>query len=305
MSFVQSKRPTAATLRWNAGMKWIRRLHLYAGLLLFPWIILYGITACLFNHPDLFSDRPASETLQIPGMPAADHLAEQLVKSIQEKSKDAGITGRQFRLITGEGAFYSRNLSALATMADGQTCSVSLNLSTGQATTRQRTPRTPAQSGPAFAQGKHTVADNPIEQAKQAIPVALKSAGLDCKEIQIQQSPELEFQLDVDGEVWDMKYNLQRGTLSARNSESASNLTVRNFLLRLHLSHGYPSEQNVRWFWAIIVDVMFVAMVFWGVSGMFMWWQLRAQRRIGLVLILLSASLATWLTWGMHQLFSR
>lgn len=288
-------------------MKWMRRLHLYSGLLLFPWVILYGLTACLFNHPDLFSDRPARETLEIPDLPAANTLAEQLRKSIQEKSQAAGLTGKQFRLVNSENAFYARNLTALATMVDGQTYTVSLDLATGHAVTRPRGPKpaSPNATGPAFAKGKHELQNSPVEIVKEAIPKAMKDAGLDCKEVQVQNAPELEFQLEVDGEIWDLRYNLQRGSLAARNSESSSNLTVRNFLLRLHTAHGYPNEQNIRWFWAIVVDVMFVAMVFWGISGLFMWWQLKSQRRIGVVLVILSAVLATWLTWGMHQLLSK
>lgn len=300
-------RPSAATLRWKTAMKWVRRLHLYSGLLLFPWVILYGLTACLFNHPDLFSDRQVRETLDIPHLPAADTLAAQLVKSIQDKSEADGITGKQFRLKTGNSAFYSRNLTALVTLNDGQTMTVSLNLATGQATTRTRSakPANPNASGPAFAKGKHTLEDGPLDVAKDAIPKALKEAGLDCKEVQVQNAPDLEFQLEVDGDVWDMRYNLQRGSLAARNNESTSNLTVRNFLLRLHTAHGYPNEQNIRWYWAIVVDVMFVAMVFWGISGLFMWWQLKAQRSIGVILVIVSAVLATWLTWGMHAMLSK
>jgi hypothetical protein len=30
----------------------LRRSHLYLGLALFPWAILYGVTAFLFNHRD-------------------------------------------------------------------------------------------------------------------------------------------------------------------------------------------------------------------------------------------------------------
>jgi hypothetical protein len=297
-------RPAASTLRWNAAMKWLRRLHLYTGLLLFPWIILYGITACLFNHPDWFSDRSAAEQLTIPGHVEPGKLAEQVVASMRKHCDDNGMTGKQLRLIKAEEAHFSRQLVAQATLVDGQTYTVSVDLATGQGSTRARSPR-PTNKGPAFAQGNHTLEDSPADRVKQAIPEALKKAGLDCKEVQLQTSPELEFQLDVDGELWEMRYSLQRGTLNARNSESTSNLSVRNFMLRLHTAHGYPNEQNIRWFWAIVVDVMFVAMVFWGLSGLFMWWQLKAQRRLGILLLVISASLATWLTWGMHQFMSR
>lgn len=34
-----------------------RRVHLYSGLILVPWVFLYGITGFLFNHPTVGTDR--------------------------------------------------------------------------------------------------------------------------------------------------------------------------------------------------------------------------------------------------------
>jgi len=41
-------------------MHLVRRTHLYLGLFLFPWAILYGVTGFLFNHPTLFADAPTT-----------------------------------------------------------------------------------------------------------------------------------------------------------------------------------------------------------------------------------------------------
>lgn len=303
MQVLSKNRPSAATLRWNAGMKWIRRLHLYAGLLLFPWIILYGITACLFNHPDWLSDRTPSEKTQVPNLPQAESLADELVKSINN-TKEGSQATPTVKLIHADESLFSRRLVAVATTQDGQTLNVVVDMASGDAEIRQRTAR-PAGNLPAFAKDKHKLASDPLEKIKTQVSQLLKDKGHDAKDVQIQAVPDLEFQAEVNGELWEMKYNMQRGTFTARKNDSPSSLTVRNFLLRLHLAHGYPNEQNIRFYWAIVVDVMFVAMVFWGISGVFMWWQLKAQRRIGLVLLLISAGLATWLTWGMHSLFSK
>ena len=45
---------------FQTGMVWLRRVHLYFGLLLFPWALLYGVTAFLFNHPTAFSEQPTT-----------------------------------------------------------------------------------------------------------------------------------------------------------------------------------------------------------------------------------------------------
>ena len=37
--------------------KAVRRVHLYLGLILIPWLFLYGVTALLFNHGMWLTDR--------------------------------------------------------------------------------------------------------------------------------------------------------------------------------------------------------------------------------------------------------
>ena len=52
--------------------------------------------------------------------------------------------------------------------------------------------------------------------------------------------------------------------------------------------------------WAIVVDVMAFVMVYWGASGLLMWWQIKSTRRLGLGLMALSAIAATLVAVGMH-----
>ena len=42
---------------------------MYAGLFLLPWVLLYGVTAFLFNHPDAFAPRSAQDRPQIVDVP--------------------------------------------------------------------------------------------------------------------------------------------------------------------------------------------------------------------------------------------
>jgi len=46
---------------------------------------------------------------------------------------------------------------------------------------------------------------------------------------------------------------------------------------------------------------MFFSMVFWGISGIFMWWQIKRTRMIGFVILGASAICAAWLVLGMHE----
>src|SRR5262245_33925407 len=61
--YQQLEKSVPATVRpvrrpwYRVAMHWVRRIHLYSGLFMFPWVMLYGITALLFNHPGAFPDR--------------------------------------------------------------------------------------------------------------------------------------------------------------------------------------------------------------------------------------------------------
>src|SRR5207249_10515900 len=75
------------------------------------------------------------------------------------------------------------------------------------------------------------------------------------------------------------------------------------FLKELHFTARYPSQHGTsRWFWAVAVDATVLSLFFWALSGLFMWWQIKAVRLTGIATLLASATLATALTLGMHRL---
>src|SRR5687768_13021395 len=74
---------------YNAAMKLLRRVHLYSGLFMTPWVFLYGLTAMLFNHPTWFSDRDVIEFgpevvagTTLAQIPRPDDLAAQLLQKL-------------------------------------------------------------------------------------------------------------------------------------------------------------------------------------------------------------------------------
>jgi len=104
--------------------------------------------------------------------------------------------------------------------------------------------------------------------------------------------------------VWTVTYNALTGTVSGTPADGVpppEELSTRRFLTRLHLAHGFPGSPNTKWFWAVLVDAMAFVMVFWGLSGLFMWWQVKSTRRWGFLVLLVSAVAATALGLGMHD----
>ncbi|MFM8272043.1 MAG: PepSY domain-containing protein, partial [Gemmata sp.] len=148
--------------------------------------------------------------------------------------------------------------------------------------------------------------DAPLhERVKAAVPVVLARTGFPDGDTTITSVPDLSFRMTDGEKTWVVTYNALTGTVSGTSAESVlppDELSTRRFLTRMHLAHGYPGDTGAKWFWAVIVDAMAFVMVFWGVSGLFMWWQLKGARLPGFAVLLCSAAAATALGFGMHEL---
>jgi hypothetical protein len=65
------------------------------------------------------------------------------------------------------------------------------------------------------------------------------------------------------------------------------------FLERFHRRRGYVSGYALDTAWAVTVDLVILTMVFWVLSGLWMWWEMRVTRRLGLAALLGGGSLFT------------
>lgn len=315
------------------AMHWVRRGHLYFGLFLFPWALLYGVTAFLFNHPTAFSDQKSmsfdradygGDKLPTPSVLAAEVLA---------KLNAAQKPPEPYEFGAGETRFV-REFAFATFKSDKSTYNLLLDLNSGAGTIREQpAPRQTAseklerapfataeiRNGPPGARrgggsrqrdgqsmpaGRETpdVETSFKSQLETLLPQICKSANLNCYEPVITSIPELSFPVRVGKDDWIASYNPLLGSVSGRkaSAEPPSELTWRRFLLRLHTAHGYPSSGGVRWVWAVIVDVMAGVMCFWGLSGILMWWQIKSTRLIGMVTVILGLLAATGLGVGMH-----
>jgi hypothetical protein len=327
------------------AMHAVRRAHLYLGLFLLPWAVLYGATGFLFNHPTAFSDQPttsfgaselAGTPMEVVPKPAA--VAEQVVSALNERASD----GAKYTLVEPEKAKYLREF-AFATVKAGETeVSILFDVNNPAGTVRSKAapaapPKAeekapfavsgtnakaaPAAKGPVRHERHAPKAETPAatpagplalpdplhERVRAATPAVLERTGFPGGDVTVTSVPDLSFRMSDGAKTWLVTYNARTGGVSGASADSApppEEMSTRRFLTRLHLAHGYPGGQNAKWFWAVVVDAMAFVMVFWGVSGLFMWWQLKATRAAGLIVLLLSAACATALGLGMHEFLS-
>ena len=145
------------------------------------------------------------------------------------------------------------------------------------------------------------------ERVKAAVPVVLERTGFPTGDVTVTSVPDLSFRMSDGAKVWVVTYNALTGTVSGTPADAVvppEELSTRRFLTRLHLASGFPGRTNAKWFWAVLVDAMAFVMVFWGVSGLFMWWQIKSTRRWGFLVLLVSAAAATVLGFGMHEILA-
>jgi hypothetical protein len=146
---------------------------------------------------------------------------------------------------------------------------------------------------------------DPQDTAKKAAASLLDGAGLlNGKEPQPFGWTKLNFVATVDGQPARITYVLKDGHVDINRYTGEDGMPLRHFFLRMHTSHGQPPSWNGKMFWSLAVDTMAVAMVFWGISGIIMWWQIKRTRWIGAVIIGLSLLTAGAMAMGLHDFYA-
>ena len=291
----------------------VRRAHLYLGLFLLPWAILYGVTAFLFNHPAAFADAPtvhfgpaATADTALEGLPSPDAQAVAVVAALNSRASP----GATYAVSAGAAKFVGRDYLFATAKSGDRTFSLLYEVAAGCGTVRETTtPPVVAPEPAPFAVGRATpgavaatgavealkVPGTLAERFRDAGPTILERCGFPPADVTVTSTPDLNFPLLADGVTWTATFNPLHGTLSgvpAGSEVVAPAGSARRFLLRLHTTHGYPGVVNARWLWAVVVDGMAFVLCFWGASGLLMWWQVKATRRAGSVVLALGAAAA-------------
>ncbi len=307
----------------------LRRGHLYLGLALFPWAILYGFTAFIFNHPAVLSDLPVTYFTRadlvgtpLENPPSARDQAAALVAAINEKQKPLV----PYVLGAGEVRHVNRDWIVGSVKVGPRSISVLYDPRTASGMMRETAPTKPAAEQAPFSTGPGegaptrgmgmgmapmkrqtngiTLENNLIDLFKAAVPTLLERKRLPTGEVTVTMVPDLKFPVAAGDQAWTATYNPLTTVVSGVAGKDQSDLTFRNFLLRMHLARGYPGEINTKWFWAVGVDAMAIVLCFWGLSGLLMWWQIKSTRKLGFAVLTLSAIAATSLGIAMHGVLS-
>ncbi|MEM7785495.1 MAG: hypothetical protein AAF623_19265, partial [Planctomycetota bacterium] len=291
---------------------WIRRIHLYSGLFMFPWVLMYGFSGWFFNHPGYYSGDQLSKFSaasvadgKLLEIPDPQSLAPAVVEQINLES--ANVDGPETKLTTNVTPHFDRYLSFSVT-TEGQSHRIEVHPESGNGSVRttliekkEESDELEPPANPLEFVSQVELEENSQTYVEEFVPGILEELELESGEVKPSRfSPSLIFSAEVDGEPTEIAYNLGSGSVRPFRQNS-DGMTAKRFLQRLHLSRGYSPNMDTKTFWAISVDAMFLSMVFWGTSGIIMWWQIRKTRRIGIVVLAASLACTVWLGLGMHS----
>ncbi len=290
-----------------------------------PFVLLYGISAVYFNHPGLISTSTTREfdtsaLSDSQTTPEPQLLAKQILAAINGEQNaqepDASASGDRrpsLELADEPNPRFSGSMSYNYRSEDEQ-FTVSVDPASQSARLRRSELRStnnePTEPNPFARLPEQPELASIGEQARKAALAVLTESGietdsLDPTELIPSRRGGTRFQFDAQsaGETYRVSYDLATGHGTATPLGEVPEIEPERFLMRLHVSHGYPNEMNVRWWWAFIVDAMFVNMLMWGLSGALMWWQLKKTRKLGTAFLVASAVVTCWLFVGMHDEF--
>lgn len=277
-------------------LKWVRRTHLYTGLVLLPWVIFFGFSGMLFNHPNFGPEEqvggwsPAETRSQGLALPDAGALADTLVAALNESAGEGSL-----RRVPGEAAAFE-GAFVLQGETEGGGLTFVLDPSEGDARA-VRTAKPARTAPPAFLSATPPTPESLKGESLQSLAGGLLTEAGIATQGPLQPSPRggAELRLRVEspetGQRWNVAWNLQSGSLSARESDSGGP-DLYTALTRFHKTHHYPEQVGARWFWSAFADATGLTMVFWGVSGAIMWWQLKPTRFLGVTGLSVAAVLA-------------
>ncbi|MGL4420139.1 MAG: PepSY domain-containing protein, partial [Gemmataceae bacterium] len=231
--------------RWKSAIFLLRRGHLYLGLFLFPWAILYGVTAFLFNHPTAFSEQPTASFgpkvligTPLETLPNPQAIAEAVLVQLNQSKKPV-----EAYTLDGPARFGGRDFAFATAPAEGATLNLLIDLKTGHGTVRSTPTRerkepekapfavgSPGNNGrgergdrgerPRASSDGIRLPQPPQEQFKAAIPAILQATGFSTTgTATVTSVPDVLVPIRAGDRIWLASYNPITGSVSGRPAD--------------------------------------------------------------------------------------
>ena len=277
--------------RLQRVLRVVRRVHMYFGLVLFPWVIFFGVTGMLFNHPGC-GEATSGQRLTPADLKAAGVDAIAPGRVAEAISASLRAQGKSFRV---DPSFESRfhGTTGFATTAPGQKVLTVVDLASGRGVVLTRPDRSPPEAP--FG-GNVPLADVQLATLEPKLATVLGKVGVAdiAHEPRLAMAQVLRFRLvDDAGHVWNATYDLATGQLDGRRADRAPSLSLHDWLGTMHKTHHFPVRFGPTTLWVLFADLTALALIIWAITGIVMWVQIKKSRALGVVAISVALLLAT------------
>jgi hypothetical protein len=275
--------------RLHRALRAVRKIHMYVGLVLFPWVVFFGLTGMLFNHPGVgeqTSGRPLPKAeLEAAGIhavaPAA--VAESIAAALRAQ-------GKSFRLDPSYDSGF-HGTTGVASSAPGVKLLTIVDLERGRGVVLTRPDHATADAP--FA-GELPLEQVQLETLPATVTGLLAGKGITSSEPYLAMAQVLRFRLlDDAGRPWNATYDLGSGRLDGRPTDSPPPLSLHDLLGAMHKTHHFPARVGPTLFWVLFADLTALALVIWALTGIVMWVQIKKSRALGVVAVSVGVLLAT------------
>lgn len=282
-------RPSRGRLRPKV-MKFVRRLHMHTGLLLLPWLLFFGVSGVLFNHPRWLDgveiEEQPLEAEQLQTLTElrpwnARDVAQDIVRRINEVQSTGYALDEDF-------ASQIAGWPILMAPGDGVRYMLILDLDEAQGVLSRR-PIPPRQEAPPFADVKVDLPQYTMASVERKVDGLLSGLGIEAPaELKAHPAmkPEIRFRMkDPNGTLWQVRYDVGNGQLGGRRADDRPKIGLNEMMSRMHKTHHYPINFGVKTLWALFADITGVTLVLWAVTGVVIWWQIKPSRVIGMMAV--------------------
>lgn len=288
--------------RFNGGklLLVVRRVHMYAGIVMLPWIFFFGVSGFLFNHPNIGAELRASRvsTEQLRARALVPWHPQQAAKSVIGALNEQ--LSRRYRLAAESAPELSGFTLLGAPAPDGQyTLLLDMQRLSGVLVTRTRRERAAGSSFPKTQLSLPALSTLQVERQVEGLIAEHGLSPVEELKAHPNVAPSLRFRARDERDVlWNLSFDTRTQVLSGRRADAFPSLGAAQVLAAMHTTHHFPLRFGPLFLWALFEDLLGVTMMIWAVTGLVMWWQMKRTRLIGGLVLSLAIGAAAWTMLG-------
>ena len=274
-----------------------RRLHLYSGLFMIPFVLVFGLSGMFFNHTSWMSEKTstvfeAHVLAELLGhYPPAEGLADELLAVVADREAWTNARAAEVRW---------SGPSILRTRVDRTDHRLEVDPNASRAMLLTMPDFALA---PPIASGQDdslTVTDNAA--LVESFEEWLVARGLESGASRVQRGAELLVDVEVDDRTLRVELDPSTGSYRVHDLDDRK-FSTRDFLENLHVIHRYPlSKSDPAWTWVLLADALAALMIVWAVSGVIMWLRMPRILLAGLAFMVASSLVFAALAFALREL---